>query len=142
LFFFLLDWQKEQCEARGVEIKIKEKPTTEKPAEEKPKEIVKTTTEKTEQFVARLTAYSSDTWQTDSRPTEMASGKEVYFGAIACPSRYEFGTKVGFDDKLFTCEDRMAKRYRDGNNFDIWMYDTEDALDYGVKYENVTVYLK
>lgn len=49
----------------------------------------------------------------------MASNKKVYTGAIACPRRYSFGTKVEINGKEYVCEDRMALK-NDGR-FDIFM---------------------
>jgi 3D (Asp-Asp-Asp) domain-containing protein len=34
----------------------------------------------------------------------------------------------------------MAARYRDGNNFDIWMADEQEAREWGVQKLTVTVY--
>ena len=40
----------------------------------------------------------------------MASGKEVYRGAVACPYFLTFGTIVRINNELYTCEDRYARR--------------------------------
>ena len=90
---------------------------------------------------ATVTAYSSSEDETDDRPWEMASGRTVYEGAIACPSRFEFGTRIMIDETIYTCEDRMANRYRDGNYFDIWMGSKGDALQYGKQSLSVLVLL-
>lgn len=90
---------------------------------------------------ATVTAYSSSEDETDDRPWEMASGRTVYEGAIACPSRFEFGTRIVIDETIYTCEDRMNKRYRDGNYFDIWMGSKVDALKYGKQTLSVLVLL-
>ena len=71
-----------------------------------------------------VTIYNPHPGQTDSRPREMASGKEIYDGALASGNRnVPFGTKVYFPDmkKTFTVEDRMNKRYDTPNKhfFDI-----------------------
>lgn len=65
--------------------------------------------------------------------TVMASGKEVYVGAIACPIKYAFGTKITVQGKAYTCEDRMAQRFRGGEYFDIFMDDQNEALSFGRK---------
>ena len=39
----------------------------------------------------------------------MASGKEVYEGAVACPRTLKLGTKVRIGGKTYTCEDRYSK---------------------------------
>jgi len=61
----------------------------------------------------------------------MASGKKVYPGAAACPEFLEFGTKVEIEGKIYTCEDRMHKRYRDKWYFDIWMPEKAYAYEFG-----------
>ncbi len=38
----------------------------------------------------------------------MASGREVYVGAVACPGFLALGTKVKVRDAVYTCEDRYA----------------------------------
>lgn len=97
-----------------------------------------------ERISATVYAYNSTEAQTDGNPTIMASGKEVYLGAIACPSRYAFGTTVylllGQTVEGYTCEDRMAPRYRDGNYFDIWMPYEKDAKEWGVKTVNAIIF--
>lgn len=87
-----------------------------------------------------FTAYSPSVDQTDDRPREMASGKEVYEGAVACPDviiiregKRIFGTKIEIEGRgVFTCEDRMAKKHRDKEHkFDIFMESEDDAWDFG-----------
>lgn len=87
------------------------------------------------QLVGEFSAYNALPNQTDERYWEMASGKEVYEGAIACPPRFKFGDEVLIGDKWFVCEDRMNKRYResDTNHFDIYMEDYDEALSFGRK---------
>lgn len=87
-----------------------------------------------------FSAYTANEAETDSNPTKMASGREVYDGAIACPSQYEFGDKIKVNEKVYTCEDRMASRYRDGEYFDIYMESYDEAIKFGRKtlnYETV-----
>lgn len=67
-----------------------------------------------ESLKTEVSAYSPTKDQTDDRPREMASGKEIYEGALASGNRsIPFGTKVYFPafDKVFTVEDRMNERY-------------------------------
>lgn len=82
-------------------------------------------------YEAIVTAYNAEISQTDDTPTIMASGKEVYDGAIACPIMYSFGTKVEIMGRTFTCEDRMAERFRRWQYYDIYMDDKQEALDFG-----------
>jgi len=81
--------------------------------------------------VAEFSAYTSREEETDSNPFTMASGKRVYEGAIACPTKYSFGTKVKANGSIYICEDRMAKRFREGNYFDIWFNNYDDAISFG-----------
>lgn len=79
-----------------------------------------------------FSAYTADESETDSQPDIMASGKKVYAGAIACPAFLSFGTKVEVKGQgTFTCEDRMAKRYRDSNHFDILFPSKAEAYAFG-----------
>jgi len=79
-----------------------------------------------------FTAYNPVESQCDDDPRTMASNKEVYEGAIACPAKYEFGTKIEIEGLgTFTCEDRMALRYRHSENFDIVLADYDEAVNFG-----------
>lgn len=63
---------------------------------------------------AQFTIYNPDPRQTDSRPREMASGKEIYDGAAASGNRnIPLGTQIFVPElnKYLTVEDRMNKRY-------------------------------
>jgi len=81
--------------------------------------------------IGEFTAYTSKIEQTDSDPEIMASNKKVYDGAIACPTKYAFGTKIKVAGKIYTCEDRMSEKYRDGEYFDIWMESEMAANNWG-----------
>ena len=77
-----------------------------------------------------FTAYSSGDGFTPSNT--MASGKKVYEGAIACPSGYEFGDKIEIEGLgTYVCQDRMAKRFRNGNYFDVYMDSVIEAKEFG-----------
>jgi 3D (Asp-Asp-Asp) domain-containing protein len=65
--------------------------------------------------------------------TIMASGNEVYRGAIACPIKYKFGTRIKVGEDIYTCEDRMAERFRNGEYFDIYFSDLDEAIKFGRK---------
>lgn len=84
--------------------------------------------------VSDVTMYSGVESCNDKNCT-MASGKSAYTGAVACPRKYELGTKVKIGDSIYTCEDRTAVRY-DGR-FDIFAgYDTkahEKAIQWGIR---------
>lgn len=79
-----------------------------------------------------MTAYSSTPDQTDDSPFITANGEHVYDGGVAC-NFLPFGAKVRipdyFGDKVFTVNDRMAKRFSD--RIDVWMETRSDALQFG-----------
>ena len=81
--------------------------------------------------VAEISAYTSSVDETDDTPTLMADGTTTRHGAIACPSKYSFGTQVQIGDDKYFCSDRMNKRYRDSEHFDIWVESKEKAFAWG-----------
>ncbi len=92
------------------------------------------------QVLGVVTAYNNLEWQTDDSPNIMASGKRVFEGAIACPEWLDFGTQVRVKEKIFVCEDRMAKRFRQGNYFDIFMFSLQEAKEFGRQKMEITIY--
>lgn len=84
-----------------------------------------------EVVLAEVSAYTSSPDETWGDPFETASGERVREGVLACPARYEFGTIVEIEGREFECLDRMNKRYRDGDYFDIWMEHKEMAREWG-----------
>ena len=86
--------------------------------------------EASQRIIATITAYSASEDETDSRPWEMASGKTVYEGAVACPRNIPLGTKVEINGSEFVCEDRMNIRYTD--RFDIFKDSKAEALQFGI----------
>jgi 3D (Asp-Asp-Asp) domain-containing protein len=91
--------------------------------------------EAADHHVGVFTAYTPSVAETDSTPRIMASGNEVYVGAIACPSAMDFGTRIRIIGMgLYTCEDRMARRHRiKKHRFDIFMNTRKEALRFGVQ---------
>ena len=89
-------------------------------------------------ITTEVSAYNPLPEQTDDTPFIMASNKRVYEGAIACPRWLEFGTEVEILSKRYTCEDRMNIRYK--TNFDIFMWEYQDALNFGRKILEVKIY--
>ncbi len=87
-----------------------------------------------------LTAYSSTPDQTDSTPFITASNTRTRDGVIAA-NFLAFGTKVKipgiFGDKVFTVEDRMAKKH-DGK-IDIWFPERYLAKNFGVQEADVII---
>ena len=90
------------------------------------------------QIRAIVTAYNPTVEQCDSDPTIMASGKKVYENAIACPRYLDFGDIIEIDNKIYICEDRMAKK-NDGN-FDILMFSEEKARQWGKQIKDIGIY--
>lgn len=86
---------------------------------------------------AVITAYNATPGQTDSTPNIMASGKTIYLGAVACPRKYPFGTRIEILGKIYTCEDRLAKKFDD--RFDILMATNEEAINFGKQYLEVKI---
>ncbi len=87
-----------------------------------------------------LTAYSSTPDQTDGTPFITASNTRVRDGIVAA-NFLDFGTKVKipslFGDKVFTVEDRMAKKHND--KIDIWFPEKYLAKNFGVKEAEVVI---
>lgn len=69
----------------------------------------------------------------------MASGRQVYSGAVACPGFLKLGTKVIIKGREYVCEDRMAKKYRQGNYIDIWFLSCDEALKWGRRKVEVNI---
>ena len=80
-------------------------------------------------FTAEVTAYSSSPDETWGDPFITASGREVHDGLVACPRRFPFGTRFRIDTRIYTCWDRLHKRFDD--RFDIWKPSKEEALRFG-----------
>lgn len=89
---------------------------------------------------ATITAYSSSPDETDDTPFLTASGNLVKHGTLACPSKYKFGTNILIEGKKYTCEDRMNKRFRNTERFDIWVGSKEDAYKWGKRELTIKVY--
>lgn len=96
-------------------------------------------------FEAYVTAYSRESSchfrKGDLCP--MASGRDVYEGAVACPRFLKIGTHISMADQLFVCEDRYAKWLDDKRGLptiDIFMESHEEALKFGKR--KMTVYVR
>lgn len=87
-----------------------------------------------------LTAYSSTPDQTDDTPFITASNTKVRDGVVAS-NFLAFGTKVQipeiFGDKVFTVEDRMARKH--GDKIDIWFPERHLAKKFGVREAEIIV---
>lgn len=68
----------------------------------------------------------------------MASGKEVYDGAIACPRGVKLRSIVVIDGKAYVCHDRTNKRL-DGR-YDVFTYDYSEAIQWGVQRKVIQIY--
>ena len=88
----------------------------------------------------RVTAYSSTPEETDSTPFITANGTRVHDGIVAT-NFLPFGTEIQipslFGNKIFTVEDRMAKRLTDV--IDIWMPTKTAALRFGANYASIII---
>ena len=97
--------------------------------------------EESPKIFATVTAYTSRVEETNSMPFLMASGETVYNGAAACPSYLNFGSLIEIDGVVYTCEDRMALRYRHGDFFDIWFESYSEAVRFGRQTKEVKILL-
>lgn len=86
-----------------------------------------------ESIPAVITAYTSSIDETDDTPFITASGSTTRRGVLACPSKYEFGTKIIIEGRQYVCEDRMNRRYRNKECFDIWVETKHEAFQWGRK---------
>ena len=117
----------------AFEIPITQIEAVQKNAAQSPESINKTGAVKEKRLVV-VTAYSSTPDQTDDSPFITANGAYVYDGLIAanflpCGDKVKFPDYFG--DKIFTVEDRTAKRF--GNRADIWMESRQAALQFGIR---------
>jgi len=87
-----------------------------------------------------LTAYSSTPDQTDDTPFITASNTRVRDGIVAA-NFLAFGTQIRipsiFGDKVFTVEDRMARKHPD--KIDIWFPERHLAKKFGIQEAEVIV---
>ena len=104
-----------------------------------PSEVLLTITKPAEIIRAEVSAYTASLDETDSDHNTTASGKQAVGNMVACPSRYPFGTIVEIKGKKYICEDRMARRYRNGNYFDILMETKKEARQWGRRTVEVTI---
>jgi len=105
-------------------------------------DILLPSSEELSEEMGEFSGYTASVDETDDTPRIMASTKEVYIGAIACPAKFEFGTKIKVQDKIYTCEDRMNKRYRYSNHFDIFFETKDEAIKFGRRELNFEVIYK
>ena len=81
---------------------------------------------------AWITAYTSSPEECDNTPFITASGTRTRDGIVAC-NFLPFGTRVRipelFGERIFTVEDRMARRKSD--YVDVWVPERETALVLG-----------
>ncbi len=78
-------------------------------------------------------AYTSEKRQTDHDPQSTAAGTKCHWGTVAA-NHLPLWTRLkieGFDEKIFTVEDRHSKRYK--KIIDIWFPDKKEAKKFGVR---------
>lgn len=119
-------------------------------ADEEIKEPQEAKIETEEWIQGEFTAYNPVEAQCDDTPRITASQKQIKEGMIACPSKYEFGTKIEVEGLgVYVCEDRMNIRYdcfrQDGGcevekfYFDIILEDHQQAINFGRQLINFKV---
>jgi 3D (Asp-Asp-Asp) domain-containing protein len=96
-------------------------------------------------YTIPITAYTSESWQTDETPCLTASGFDVCAHGqenIVATNFLPLGTKVRipelYGDRVFTVEDLMNERYY--YKMDIWMRELAQAKSFGVQYATVEVF--
>ena len=95
-----------------------------------------------EKFEATVTAYNTVKAQTDDSPCIAAYGDNIcgMDQVIACPIRYQKGTRVEIDGVVYTCLDKMNPKYWEEDRFDIsFDKDIEGAVNYGNKLLTVRI---
>lgn len=86
-----------------------------------------------EKSSGEFSAYTMAEEENDSTPLVNASGGRPTVGSIACPIRFDFGTLIKVNGNIYTCDDRMAARYREKDIFDLFVPDKTEALQWGRK---------
>lgn len=84
-----------------------------------------------QRFPAVVTAYSSSPDETWGDPWITASGRRVADGVVACPRRFPFGTQFRIGRRVYTCWDRMHRRF--DHRFDVWKPTKQEALEFGLQ---------
>jgi hypothetical protein len=71
------------------------------------------------ELYAHVTGYNTVPAQTDNTPCVAASGANICgrTDVIACPRSIKFGTIIEINEKMYVCEDRLARKY--DSRFDI-----------------------
>ena len=92
----------------------------------------KEATQESNVFIAEVTGYTTSV----AEGTNCISAHGDYIcgrsDVVACPTRYEFGTRFEIAGNVYVCLDRMGtKRFQEGDYFDIYFGDLEVALDWG-----------
>lgn len=132
LVLFLLNMLINNIEAMGLNIAKGDFPAVVPAvaeARQQEEEVIATTIYP---LVGEFSAFTATEAETDQNPQIMASGKQVYQGAIACPNSYEFGDKIEIENMgVFVCEDRMNSRYRESSHFDIYFDNHSEAIQFG-----------
>jgi 3D (Asp-Asp-Asp) domain-containing protein len=101
----------------------------------------------TDMGVRTITAYNSESAQTDASPCITANGFNVCEHGVEdtiAANFLKFGTKVRipelFGDKIFIVRDRMNTRYPE--RVDVWMVDRTDSVVFGVKQAKIEAVLE
>ena len=91
-------------------------------------------------FEAVVTAYTANEDETDSEPCIASSNYNIchlhdeHIMIAACPAHLPYWTIVIIGDDEYVCLDRMAKRFRNGNYFDLFFGQGKDAYDKAIQF--------
>lgn len=91
-----------------------------------------------------VTAYNSESAQTDNSPCITANGFDLCEHGVEdsiAANFLPFGAKVRmpelFGEKIFIVRDRMNARHK--NRIDVWMLERQDAKQFGVKLAKIEI---
>lgn len=93
-----------------------------------------------------ITAYTNSPKETEGDPNVTASGSTVKVGGVAASrdiiKKYGYGTKIFIKplNKTYEINDTMSSRWK--NRIDVFMYDRQKALQFGIKKKKVIYVLE
>ena len=97
-------------------------------------------------IIVNITAYTNSPSETEGNPNITASGSTVKVGGVAASrdiiKKYGYGTKIFIKalNKTYEITDTMSSRWK--NKIDIFMYDRNKALQFGLKKKKEIYILK
>jgi 3D (Asp-Asp-Asp) domain-containing protein len=84
-------------------------------------------------FLATTSAYTCDI----GSDCIMANGKVGHVGAVACSRKIPLGSKLRVSGVVYTCEDRLNRRFDD--RVDIFMDSRDEAIIYGLQVKEIEI---